>query len=262
VVPTTLIESVAPASANVSKPSKPAPAVRRRPMPLLRPELPSGPMLNLGCGPVQPRGWVNVDGSHRAWFAAKLAPVDRLLTALGIFPKTEFGPHVRVLDLRKPLPFADGTVAAIYSGEAWEHFEPQVARRLTQECYRVLAPGGVLRVCVPDGVQFFSRYLDLIEKANQAPRGSRAQSVAEIRRHVQLYFNDICTRRPGLGSMGHFHKWQYDEPQLLALFEECGFLDVERMPYRDSRIPNIADVERSDFLIVEGVKPDLGGEVA
>ena len=46
--------------------------------------------------------------------------------------------------------FDDGTVGCIYAGELWEHFEYDDAARLTHECYRVLAPGGVLRVRVPE----------------------------------------------------------------------------------------------------------------
>ncbi len=215
--------------------------------------VPDGPRLNLGCGPVQPEGWVNVDGSHRAWFASRLAPIDRLLVRLGLFPPTEYGPQVTVLDLRKRLPWADCTVGCVYSGELWEHFELPDATRLTAECFRVLAPGGVLRLCVPDGVQFWGRYLELVAEASSQPPATR--DVKKLREHVQLFFNDICTRKLWLGSMGHKHKWQFDEPQLVDLLRSRGFVDVERRPFRESRIPGIEAIERSDFLIVEGVKP-------
>ena len=59
-----------------------------------------------------------------------------------------------------------------------------------------------------------------------------------------------------LGSMGHTHKWQFDEVQLIELFESQGFVSVVRMPYHQSRISDVAAVERSNFLIVEGVKPE------
>jgi hypothetical protein len=54
--------------------------------------------------------------------------------------------------------------------------------------------------------------------------------------------------------MGHTHKWNFDEVQLIEMFEVNGFSEVERMTFHSSRIPEIADVERADFLIVEGVK--------
>lgn len=214
--------------------------------------LPPGPKLNLGCGPVQPAGWVNIDGSNRARLAGKLPLLDRTLVKLGVLRETEFGPHMKVHDLFKPLPYAADSVACIYAGELWEHFERADAERLTRECQRVLAPGGVLRICVPDGPTFWARYLELYAEEMDRPRAER--SAERLQQHVQLFFHDIQTRRIWLGSLGHTHKWQYDEVQLVALLERCGFADVERMRFHCSRIPDVNQVERSDFLIVEGVK--------
>lgn len=215
--------------------------------------IPNGPKLNLGCGPVQPQGWINIDGSNRARLAAGLPWLDRLLTRVGAIPATEFGPHVTVHNLFKPLPFRTGTVGCIYAGELWEHFEYPDAARLTAECFRILAPGGVLRVRVPDGPEFWRAYLELFERELSKPREER--SAEALRTHIALYFREICTRRKVLGSMGHTHKWQFDEIQLMELFESAGFTSVSRMPYLHSRIPNVELVETKDFLIVEGVKP-------
>jgi predicted SAM-dependent methyltransferase len=215
--------------------------------------LPPGPRLNLGCGPVQPAGWVNIDGSHRAWLAGRLGLIDRLLVKASVLPPTEFGPHVTVQNLRKPLAYPDHSVSCIYAGEVWEHFEYPDAVRLTGECFRVLAPGGVLRVRVPDGVDFWRRYLALFDQSMACPKDHR--TAEPLRELMQMFFREICTRRPWLSSMGHKHKWLFDEIQLVELFESQGFVDVGRMPFRQSRIPDVALVEESDLLIVEGVKP-------
>jgi predicted SAM-dependent methyltransferase len=198
---------------------------------------------------------VNVDGSNRAWLANRLWPLDQALVRARLLPETAFGRHVRVHNLFKPLPFEDNSVACIYAGEVWEHFEYADAERLTAECYRVLAPGGVLRLCVPDGAVFWQRYLTLIQEQIRHPRHQR--DAESLRNHVQMFFRDIATRRIWLGSMGHTHKWQFDEVQLVELLEKTGFTLVERMPFHQSRIPDVASVEQSDFLIVEGVKPSL-----
>lgn len=220
--------------------------------------LPPGHKFNLGCGPVQPEGWINVDASNRAKLASRLWPLDRALVRLGVLAKTEFGPQVKVHDLRKPLPYPDGAAACIYAGELWEHFEYADAVRLTRECLRLLAPGGVLRICVPDGAAFWARYLILCEEEMARARGAR--SAQRLHQHVEIYFKDISTRRIWLGSLGHIHKWQYDEVQLVELLEDCGFTSVDRMRFHCSRIPDVSQVERSDFLIVEGVKTgETGG---
>lgn len=214
---------------------------------------PTGVKLNLGCGPVQPAGWTNVDGSNRAWFASKWNGLDRLLVKMGAIPPTEFGPQIKVWNLAKRFPCADGSISAIYAGEILEHFEYQAAEAFARECFRVLAPGGVLRVCVPDGPQYWQAYLDMFSKTMSEPRAAR--KAEPLRQYVKLFFNDICTRRAWLRSLGHYHKWQFDEVQLIDVFERAGFAQVERQKFRDSRIPDIGALERSDFLIVEGVKP-------
>jgi predicted SAM-dependent methyltransferase len=215
--------------------------------------IPHGPKLNLGCGPVQPEGWVNVDGSNRARLAARLPWIDRLLTRTGVLRPTTFGPHIAIHNLFKPLSFGPNTVACIYAGELWEHFEYPDAVRLTGDCFRVLAPGGVLRVCVPDGPTFWGRYLELFQREMQKPKPERTAQA--LRDHTEMFFREICTRKSLLKSMGHTHKWQYDEVQLVELFESQGFASVARMGFHQSRIPDVASVERSDFLIVEGIKP-------
>jgi predicted SAM-dependent methyltransferase len=184
--------------------------------------------------------------------AARLPWLDRLLTAAGIIPPTEYGPHVKVLNLFKPLPYKDNSVACIYAGEVWEHFEYPDAIRLTGECYRVLAPDGVLRICVPDGPEFWRNYLNLFDKVYALPRAERRAE--PLRQAVQMYFREICTKRTWFGSMGHTHKWQWDEIQLVEAFESQGFQDVARMSFHQSRIGDLNNLERSNFLIVEGVK--------
>jgi predicted SAM-dependent methyltransferase len=214
---------------------------------------PAGHKLNLGCGPVQPDGWVNIDGSNRARLGSWLPRLDRLLTRLGVLSSTEFGPRVKVHNLFKPLPFKDNSVACIYAGEVWEHFEYPDVVRLTTDCFRVLAPAGILRVRVPDGVAFWKRYLERYDEIHSKPR--EQWDAACLRRDIGNYFADICTKKTLLGSMGHKHKWQFDEVQLIELFQSAGFVDVERMRYHESRIPDVHLVERAQFLIVEGVKP-------
>ena len=56
-------------------------------------------------------------------------------------------------------------------------------------------------------------------------------------------------------SMGHFHKWMFDDVSLILELEAIGFSEVERRAFHDSRIELIQSVEARDDLIVEGVKP-------
>ena len=210
-------------------------------------------LVNLGCGPVQPPGWINVDYSNRARLARYFPKVDHFLTKLGLIPPTEFTIHTTVFDVRKPLPFVNSSVRAFYAGELWEHLLPQEAESLMRECFRALAPGGHLRVNVPDNYEFWKRYCDAHEEMIKKPRELWDDEYSK--NYVRMFWEDICTSRPILGSMGHFHKWGYDEVSLVLQCERAGFLKVARRNLYASDIPDIGAVEKNAFLVVEGTKP-------
>jgi predicted SAM-dependent methyltransferase len=170
-----------------------------------------------------------------------------------ILSPTEHSRKTAIWNLRKPLPVANDTVHAIYAGELLEHLVLDDARRLLRECYRALRPGGILRICVPDNYELWMRYCTVV-MANLA-RPEEEWSDESSSRVVSLFFKDICVKRPILGSMGHFHKWAYDQISLILEFKRAGFVGVGRRKFWDSDIPGIEAVERSEFLIVEGRKP-------
>ena len=61
-------------------------------------------------------------------------------------------------DLRNPLPFADGTVDAVYSHHVIEHLPDMWAH--FRDVYRVLKPGGVYRVGGPNGDSAVQKLLE------------------------------------------------------------------------------------------------------
>jgi SAM-dependent methyltransferase len=210
--------------------------------------------LNLGCGHVTPAGWVNVDGSNRAWLTSRLPLVDRLLTASGLIPPSEFSGAAVYANLASDFPWPDGSASAVYMGEVLEHFTPSAGEVLLRRCHRVLAPGGVLRLRVPDNARFWRNYLEEYTATRALPRN---EWTTRHSRWIEWFFRDICVEPPGrfsAESFGHYHKWMYDDVSLIALFEKVGFREVDRMPFRQSRIPEIEPVEARDDLIVEGVK--------
>lgn len=80
--------------------------------------------LHLGCGSLYKEGWVNVDLAGTrvdlAW------------------------------DLSRPLPFAPGSVDAIFHEHLLEHLTYARGLELNRRCRALLRPGGVLRIGVPD----------------------------------------------------------------------------------------------------------------
>src|SRR5262245_18814999 len=79
--------------------------------------------LHVGCGGSRLDGWINVD----------------------------YPPADLAIDLSWPLPFDDNSVTYAYLAHVLEHLDyPAEAGALLEEIHRVLTPGGVLRVVVPD----------------------------------------------------------------------------------------------------------------
>src|SRR6266481_2015573 len=109
--------------------------------------------LNLGCGPNAPSGWLNLDGSWNAWFSHH-PHLRKMLEAVGLINSTNQGAYWNVRpmvhDLRRPLPFKENTFSAIYASHVLEHLYLVESQRLLAECKRVLKPGGVIRLVVPD----------------------------------------------------------------------------------------------------------------
>ncbi|MGV3774794.1 MAG: class I SAM-dependent methyltransferase [Verrucomicrobiales bacterium] len=102
-------------------------------------------LLNLGCGSCFHRDWVNLD------FMSSSADV---------IP----------FDLRKPLPISDQSAAIVYHSHVLEHFRPEDARRFLKECHRVLKPGGMMRVAIPDLEMIARLYLQNLEQAANGDR--------------------------------------------------------------------------------------------
>jgi len=103
-------------------------------------------LVNIGCGVVFHPDWVNLDS----------APV---------------APSVRACDARGGLPFADASVDVVYHAHMLEHLEADDARKFLAECHRVLRPGGVVRVVVPDleGIaQVYLRELAAVRAGGEA----------------------------------------------------------------------------------------------
>jgi predicted SAM-dependent methyltransferase len=185
---------------------------------------------------------------HRATFVRHRS---RALVRARVLSETEFRPGLAAVNLEKTLPWATDSVDAIYGGEMLEHFTEANATALLRECVRVLRPGGVLRMRVPDNATFWGNYLREYEAMRARPRSEWTDDHA---RWTRMFFDDICVK-PRVGFFGHFHKWMFDEVSLCVAFERVGLVDVSRRAYLDSRIPDIAGVEVRDDLIVEGVKP-------
>jgi predicted SAM-dependent methyltransferase len=159
--------------------------------------------LHLGCGAIDARGYVNVD----------LAPYA----------------HVHHVHAVAPLEMlADDQADLVYGSHILEHLSFAAAADALAEWRRVLKPGGILRLSVPD----FSIFIGIYRETG------RLETVAAGIMGGQDY-------------EGNFHQSVYDEARLTALLREAGFREVRRW--------DPASVEDHDFKDASSHEWDVDG---
>lgn len=53
-------------------------------------------------------------------------------------------------DATKPLPYEDGSIDEVYASHVLEHIDPRLIPAVVKDWARVLKPGGIMRIAVPD----------------------------------------------------------------------------------------------------------------
>jgi SAM-dependent methyltransferase len=129
-------------------------------------------LINLGCGERYHPRWLNLD------LSAASADVVQC-------------------DLTKGIPVADAKAWMIYSSAVLEHIPRVFVGQFLAECFRVLRPGGILRLSVPDFEAQVLEYLSLLHRERSG------EDVAQLREWMILEIVDQYSRdRPGGEMLG------------------------------------------------------------
>jgi predicted SAM-dependent methyltransferase len=207
--------------------------------------------LNLGCGLCTHPDWVNIDGSWNARLA-RHPLLRKTLCSLHILTPEKAGvPWSRdifIHDIRKPLPFSDCSVDVVYASHVLEHLYREQAEKLILDSFRVLVPGGIVRIIVPD-------LRAIIQEYERDSSFGELSPTKKSRPPADLFNERLLMRSPSAPKSNfllrvyeawedfHSHKWMYDEQSLKNLLSSAGFADLARKDYADSSIARIKDVE-------------------
>ena len=164
--------------------------------------------LHIGCGPCLLPGWINID-VHPAPLATNVL----------------WG-----------LPFTNGSVRHVFLSHLLEHlFYPNDVHPFLLDIRRVLAPGGVVRIVVPDIAQCIDAY-----------QRDDAMFFAERRQHWGAGDGQTTRMEDFLAYAGagpdpawlfQAHKFGYDFPTLERALQRAGFVDIVRSSFNGSRHP-------------------------
>lgn len=155
--------------------------------------------LHLGCGRRYIPGFVHVD----------------LLRA----------PHIDIVGPVEKLPFAESTVSLIYASHVLEHFGRNEYKHVLTEWFRVLKPGGILRLAVPDFGACASIYYE-------------SGLVDGLSGLVGLIVG-------GQRDSNDFHKMIFDEPFLRQELLATGFCEVRRWDWRTTEHASVDDYSQA-----------------
>jgi SAM-dependent methyltransferase len=92
-------------------------------------------MLNLGCGHRFHPAWENVDVAIQ-------------------------DPSIRRADISQGIPYPDQHFDVVYHSHLIEHIRVSDVQRFLRDCWRVLTPGGIMRIATPDLERLCALYLD------------------------------------------------------------------------------------------------------
>jgi hypothetical protein len=196
-------------------------------------------LVNVGCGAEGRVGWVNID-------SASAPGVDL------------------VRDCRTAIPLPSASARGIFTEHFLEHLDYyEEAPRFLGACLRVLQPGGILRIIVPDGSKYLTGYCsgDLEDFAGFSPLVELTPGSDLVPYSIG---RDIVPFRTKMEVVNfHFrqsgqHRFSYDFDTLARLLEDCGFEAVAQSEFRVSRLPEL-EIDQAaraqESLVVEAAAP-------
>jgi predicted SAM-dependent methyltransferase len=127
-------------------------------------------------------------------------------------------------DIKDLSMFPDGSVSLIYACHCFNYFDDDDARAALAEWRRVLRPGGVLRVAVPDFASITRYYV-------------QSGDLRTVTRLVTGYYK-------GKDKVA-YHRAVYDEATLSALMRAAHFDHVRRYDWRTTSHARIDDYSQA-----------------
>ncbi|MFT6354025.1 MAG: ubiquinone/menaquinone biosynthesis C-methylase UbiE [Cryomorphaceae bacterium] len=214
-------------------------------------------ILNLGCGDKTSKSSevINID-----WSIYHSIKCNSLLEfiALPFFDENRkkyynsLPENIMVHNLKKGIPFENNSIDVVYHSHVFEHIPKQQAEKFQNEVIRVLKPGGIQRIVIPDMEILCSELINHIIRCDD--------SEDEIKKHDNYIDNIIgqCIQEQSVGTMrqpklqsvfeklllgsakkrGQTHQWMYDRINLKQLLKKSGFSNIRHLSYNLSDIRN------------------------
>ncbi|HEY7419367.1 MAG TPA: methyltransferase domain-containing protein [Ktedonobacteraceae bacterium] len=151
--------------------------------------------------------------------------------------------EVFFLDSTKPFPFQDATFHYIFSEHHIEHLSYQQGLFTLRECYRVLLPGGKIRIATPNLAVLLHLY-------TTTPDALQQQYMRFI---TDTFLPEIHRVHPAFVINNAFYNWGhrflYDRATLQSAMEEAGFVDITDAVPGESDDEQLCGIEKHGEFI-------------
>lgn len=199
-----------------------------------------------GCGFSVADGWMNFDSSPTLRIE-RLPLIGPAVSTLIVRNGKQFPKEVVYGNIVKGLPLPDGSAAACYASHVLEHLSLEDMRVALVNTARLLRPGGVFRMIVPDLLERAKRYVVAAGEGDalashtffQSSYLGLAKRPSNILQHARL----------ALG--GSQHLWMWDEHSLSQELANAGFTSIRRCEFGDSEDTMFAKVEEKSRFFDE-----------
>lgn len=189
--------------------------------------------LHLGCGSNYLKGWLNTD----------------------LYPDTKRIP----LNATTRFPFDDSSFDFVFSEHMIEHIPYKGGFTMLSESFRVLKPGGKIRIVTPDLPFLIGLYNDRDNPLNKKYTDW----------NNELFIQDKAIHDP-VSVINNFfrdwgHQYIYDFDVMKKTFEKIGFVNISRESINKSSVAELSGLEHDtrmpenflelESMVIEGQKP-------
>jgi len=155
-------------------------------------------------------------------------------------------------DLTNGIPASDNSLEVVYHSHMLEHLTNNEGIEFLRECNRVLQPGAIMRLLVPDLENFSKKYVEGDDFFFDAYRKEALDNDRNLYPTRGAVFMGMLHN--------HGHKMGYDFETLQYVLKQTGFTNVKKTMFQESQLTDIQEIEpyaplrAAESLCIECIK--------